>query len=325
MAYILTLICTWYLTGKIRLFALKRNIIDMPCNRSSHTIPTPRGGGASFVIIWTFVSLIFGEWDLWHVFLSAFIVGVIGFVDDNSDLKPIIRFTIQITIASIFMVLIGGWPELNIFGVYLKWGSFGFVIGVLSIVWSVNLFNFMDGIDSFASMEAICIFTAGGVLFWNVGAAGLAFESMLLVFTVFGFLIWNMPPAKIFMGDVGSSFLGFLVAAFAIVGECSYNVPALLWIILYALFWFDSTVTLVRRIIRKHKWYMPHKLHAYQRLHQFGWSHGKITLAAFLVNTILITLTFLGYTYSDYFLHCLVISIVLLSSIYYKIEKINPL
>ena len=173
-------------------------------------------------------------------------------------------------------------------------GWFGSVIAALAIVWMINLYNFMDGADGLAASEATFVAIAAGVaLMWN-GELGLALIALSIGGAAGGFFVRNKAPAKIFLGDVGSGLLGFLFAALALVSDKAGGLPFLAWLILLGVFVMDATITLIRRIFRGERWYVAHRSHAYQRLVQSGWSHGKVTRCVLALNFLLLCLVGMG-------------------------------
>ncbi|EKE00515.1 MAG: hypothetical protein ACD_21C00337G0001 [uncultured bacterium] len=165
----------------------------------------------------------------------------------------------------------------------------------------------------------------GGYFIWCAGGSELATIIWGMVAIVVGFLLWNKPPAKIFMGDVGSTLLGFLIVLFAIIGEKKYNVSVLLWVILYGVFWFDATLTLIRRLINDDKWYQAHRLHAYQRLQLQQWPHGKILLGVIAINMVLAAFAFAAFYFPQYMLFSLAGVLVMLAVSYMLVEKTQPM
>jgi Fuc2NAc and GlcNAc transferase len=156
-------------------------------------------------------------------------------------------------------------------------GPAGALLSVLGIVWAINLYNFMDGIDGIAAAEAIVASLAGaGLLLWQ-GQGDLASISLIVAGASAGFLVWNWEPARIFMGDVGSGFLGFVFGTLALASERRGAMPALVWILLLGLFFGDATVTLLRRMLRGERWFEAHSNHAYQRLVRAGLRHRTVT------------------------------------------------
>ena len=302
-------------------------MIDIPNSRTSHAAPTPRGGGIAVVVVWCAiltVGTLFGLFTkelLYTLLPGVLVVSVIGFYDDRQSINPTIRFLSHMISASLLLWIIGGWQSVSLGVGSYNLGWFGTVVAVIGIVWSINLYNFMDGVDMLASIEAIFIFTAGGFIFLDAGGRMEGMLLFILAGSVFGFLIWNLPPAKIFMGDGCSGFLGFLVGGFALIGDSRYGISLLVWVILYGTFWFDATVTLSRRYFLGQKWYLPHRSHAYQRLNQSGWSHRKVTAGTTLLNICLAIFAGIGYLFPVFIIPSFLASVILLSLVYIKIER----
>lgn len=292
-------------TGMYRRFAIEKSILDIPNDRSSHAAPTPRGGGVVFVVVWSATLAVLAGMGfieaepVWLLLPPALLAAAVGFADDLFKLEAKTRFIFHLAAALLFLWNIGGYDGAWIGPWRIHAGFAGNIFAALWIVWSINLFNFMDGIDGIASVEAITVLVTGAVFLAAAGGGGYAAAALWAIASVGGFLFWNRPKAKIFMGDAGSYFLGFLIAAFALVGERRFNVPLLLWVILYGAFWFDATLTLARRAAAGERWYDAHRSHAYQRLAQSGWSHGKVVLAIVLINGALAALAAAGYTFRD--------------------------
>jgi Fuc2NAc and GlcNAc transferase len=160
-------------------------------------------------------------------------------------------------------------------------------LAVLAIVWGTNLFNFMDGIDGIAAAEGLFIAGAGGALLAGTAPAVTA-ALWVIAAACAGFLVWNWSPARIFMGDVGSGFFGFLLAAIAALTATQGLLPIPVWAILWGTFIADTGVTLVRRMLRGEQWWSAHRSHAYQRLSRRFGSHGKSALLYSGINVLLL-------------------------------------
>lgn len=331
ISLILLVILTYFSIGIFIKVAINRKLLDLPNARSSHTVPTPRGGGVVFPILWTSWLLVmywlgYSTDDyLLPLLPPVFLLSITSFVDDNYGLSARIRFIAQLLAAGYGVIAIGGLPELNLGFMIVPWGWVGIIFAVIALLWSINLYNFMDGIDGIAAIEALFVFGVGGSFIWQAGGLVLAYIIWAMAAIIVGFLLWNKPPAKVFMGDVGSTLLGFLVVMFALLGEIYYQVPWLLWLILYGVFWFDATITLVRRVGHGDIWYQAHRLHAYQRLQLQHWSHQKILLWVTLVNIILAIFACGAFYWQQYMLLWLVASIILLVIIYMLIERVQPM
>lgn len=276
--------------GLIRRIAIARRMIDVPNERSSHTIPTPRGGGLGIVLVTLAGTLILGLLNLVPpnivgAMLVGGLVAGIGYLDDQGGLSPLQRAFIHFIAAIFGVILLGGMPQLDLGSTTLKWGWLGHLVAVVGTVWMINLYNFMDGIDGLAGSEAVFVFGIGGLLLINSGLGELALLCALLVGSCLGFLRWNWPPAKIFMGDVASGFLGYLIAIIAIAsGSAGFSLWV--WLILAGVFIVDSTVTLLRRVRHGEKWYEAHRSHAYQHLTQRWRSHRRVTATVLGINLL---------------------------------------
>jgi Fuc2NAc and GlcNAc transferase len=165
-------------------------------------------------------------------------------------------------------------------GQVVAWGWIGIIILLVSMVWLINVFNFMDGIDGIAGSMAVFAACAGGALAWAAGNTPTTMIAFMLAGSVSGFLIWNWPPARIFMGDVGSGFLGFVLGTLIILNMQHNSSNAWVWVILLGVFLADSTTTLIRRIALGKRWWQAHRSHAYQHLARRWGSHRKVVLLA---------------------------------------------
>jgi Fuc2NAc and GlcNAc transferase len=150
-----------------------------------------------------------------------------------------------------------------------------------------NLYNFMDGIDGIAGVETLVLGLVTGLWFGSAGDAALAIFCLGLAGAALGFLLWNWDPARIFMGDVGSVSLGACFALLALIGSIQYELPFIAFLILYGVFLADASLTLLRRLWRREKWWQAHRSHYYQRAVQSGLSHAQVSSAVLLVNLLL--------------------------------------
>lgn len=271
------------LTFAMRRISLVRGLMDVPNARSSHTAPTPRGGGVAIVLasIGAFCALA-GCGIVGHDLFMALVVGglavaIIGFIDDRRPLPAWVRLLVHIAAAIWALVWLGRVQDAFIIR----------VVNILGIIWVLNLYNFMDGIDGIAASEATFVSWAGAALLVATGGwSGVAVAALAFGAACCGFLIWNWPPAKIFMGDVGSGYIGYTVAVLALAA--AQDRPGLLavWLILSGLFIIDATVTLARRLIRGEKVYSAHRSHAYQWLARRWKSHKSVTLLVLIINLL---------------------------------------
>lgn len=295
------------LTGWFRRYALKGGVLDVPNERSSHNAPTPRGGGVAIVLA-TLVTLpILAllhviDWRVTHGLMAAgSLAAGIGYADDRSHVPLSFRLFFQFAAAAMVLLFIGAQPVALAVPALAAAPSVTAILTLLYLVWMLNLTNFMDGIDGIASVEVItvCVGTIACILFVprelnqarDAIATGTAMvqRSGAIAFAVTlaaasaGFLRWNWPPARIFMGDAGSGFLGVLLGALTLVaGSVS---PALVWscAILGGAFVVDATTTLLRRVARRETFYHAHRSHAYQHAAR-RWGHARVTLGVAALN-----------------------------------------
>ena len=280
------------LTAFMRWYALSRNLLDLPNVRSSHNLPTPRGGGVAIVASFMVVLVTMAWYGslpamvVWALLGSGSIVAVLGFWDDHGHVPARWRLLGHFIAAAWGIYWTGGVPSLALVGVVIDepWILNG--LAVFYLVWLLNLYNFMDGIDGIASVEAICVCLGGAVLFVVTAHPNLGFLLLALLAAVAGFLYWNYPPARIFMGDVGSGFLGVILGLLSLYA--GRLVPELFWswLILMGVFIVDASVTLVRRIAAGQKFYEAHRTHAYQKASIRYKDHQVVTLAVAVINLI---------------------------------------
>ncbi len=294
IALFAVLIISIMLTGLVRKYALSRSIIDIPNERSSHTVPTPRGGGLAIVTLLLMAigyCYFSGKSSLEFMLAlggGTLIVAIVGWIDDHKHIPAAIRATVY-ALAAIWAIT---WINRE-FPLYndtygFPFGLLGCLFIVIGIVWLTNLFNFMDGTDALAGMESICACSAACFLFYLEGQFGMMLISAVIIASCCGFIFWNWPPAKIFMGDVGSCSLGFCFGILAVLSELTNSIPMTIWFILLAVFICDATFTLLMRIVRREKWYKAHKTHAYQRLVLCGMSHKKLVSLVSVINILIL-------------------------------------
>jgi UDP-N-acetylmuramyl pentapeptide phosphotransferase/UDP-N-acetylglucosamine-1-phosphate transferase len=278
------------LTGPVRALLIRSGVYDAPNARSSHTQLKPRGGGIALhsVVLPAWLAAAWGWGDVAAALpLMALTAGLaaLSLVDDVRGLHPAVRFPAQIVavgfglwaldLAPVFQGWLPGWLDLALAG--LAW------------LWFVNLYNFMDGIDGITGVETLTIGLGLGLVGLVAGlgpTSALGVVPWLLAGAAAGFLVWNWAPSKVFLGDVGSVPLGFLLGALLLQAAAAGQwAPAL---ILPAYYLVDATLTLLRRLVRGEKVWHAHREHAYQRAVQAGLSHGAVALRIAAVNAALI-------------------------------------
>ena len=288
-------LCHW-LTGAARQLALKRNVIDTPNGRSSHSSPTPRGGGISIVIVLSALTAVITLIDAIHqslgmaLLVSGAMVAAVGLADDYRPVSSAKRFCIHLlaSAASIWILdahITLPLPEWN----WVITGAWSALL-IVALVWLINLYNFMDGIDGIATIELITVLMGAAFICFG-HQSSLAFVFLLLASPAVGFLFWNWAPAKIFMGDSCSGFLGLFIGTLAIwtsttgtSEQTGLNVWS--WLILLGIFLVDSSWTLVIRLLTRQKWHQPHRSHCYQILSRQLKSHAQVSTAVALINLI---------------------------------------
>ena len=288
VVFVITFLLTWLLLR----YAHALNLIDTPNQRSSHLIPKARGGGIA--VAFTFLTsllVLAGHAGVDNHLLVAVlgagtVVAALGFLDDFMEVSIRWRLLGHFASAAWALYWLGGLPPLQVFGYAFDLGVIGHVLAAVYIVWLLNLYNFMDGIDGLASVEAICVCLGGALLYVLLGASNLALVPVLLAAAVAGFLCWNFPPARIFMGDAGSGFLGLILAVLSL--QAAWFKAELLWswVILLGVFVVDATFTLLRRLLRGDKVYEAHRSHAYQFAARHCAGHRPVTVAVLLINLV---------------------------------------
>ena len=266
--------------------------LDIPNKRSSHVTPTPRGGGIAFVTasLIGFLLLLLSDslnrTELFALCCAGVIVAIAGHLDDRQKISgATVRLVLHALGAIILIIGVGIPTELAFFDRIINTGIVGLILGVVYLVWLLNLFNFMDGTDGIAASEAIFVALAGAFLNYQVHSdANHSAAAVILAASTFGFLLYNWSPAKIFMGDVGSGYLGIVIGGLSLIAANQDSDLLWVWIILLAVFVSDATVTLIRRLLRKQKPHVAHRTHAYQHLAIRLNSHAKVALLVLAVN-----------------------------------------
>jgi len=268
--------------------------LDIPNERSSHLTPTPRGGGIAFVAtsLVGFLLLLLNDTldnkSLLALCCAGAIVAMAGHLDDRQKISgAAVRLVLHAIGAIILIIGIGIPSQISLFDRTVNTGIIGSILGVLYLVWLLNLFNFMDGTDGIAAIEAIFVCIAGAILNYHVlSDINFSAPSIILATSTFGFLLYNWAPAKIFMGDIGSGYLGIAIGGLSLVATKQQHELLWVWIILLAVFVSDATVTLIRRLLRKQKPHVAHRSHAYQHLAIRFNSHSKVALIVLSINVV---------------------------------------
>jgi len=277
------------MTYIVRRIAVANGLLDVPNDRSSHNEPTPSGGGlsivltffAGLVVLWIFDKGITDTIVLMMV--AGAVVAAIGFLDDCYHVALYWRIITHVLSAFWVLWWMDEMPKLPYSELWQNESLVTAVIVVFFLVWLLNLFNFMDGIDGIAGSEAVFVSLGAALLMWQAGTDTLATISLLLAASTTGFLIVNWPPAKIFMGDVGSGFLGIMLGILVLASMLEDAVSFYSWLILLGVFVTDASITLLRRVFSGERWYRAHCNHAYQAAARI-WGHRKVTIAVWVIN-----------------------------------------
>jgi Fuc2NAc and GlcNAc transferase len=302
-----------FLTYLIMWFGLRQGVLDVPNARSSHTSPVPRGGGLAIIVTFyvflyvysDFAALPFGDLSLASLMFGGAIIAAVGAWDDLHNIPAKWRFFAHLIAAVIALKLLPEFPAIDVFGRSFPLENIGIPVYAICLVWSANLFNFMDGIDGLAGSEAITALGCAALILFANGQSDWMLLLGFLSACIAGFLVWNWPPARIFMGDAGSGFLGFVLGILAIESSVSGAITLWTWAIVLGVFIVDATTTLIVRMTSGAKWYEAHRSHAYQILARRFESHRKVTVGVIVINLVwLFPLVYLASAYPHWGLLC---------------------
>lgn len=318
MIYLLIFVASLFVTYLIRTYALKKSLLATVNERSSHTTPTPHGGGIAIALTW-FGGLIYLftckvlEPSLFYALMCGSVLSLASYADDLYELSPKLRLLVQAAVSVAGLYALGGLERID-FGFWMIENSLVTnTLAFLGIMWFINLYNFLDGIDGYAGSEAIFLGLSGWFLFGGE-------HFLVLIASVAGFLVWNWHRAKIFMGDVGSTLLGYTVAIFALYYQNS-GFSIFIWIILFGLFWFDATLTLIRRYQNHEKLSQAHRKHAYQRLVQSGILHDRVVVLALGINLVLVILGYSAFVQPSNTMGYFVVAVLVLYGAMKSVDK----
>jgi Fuc2NAc and GlcNAc transferase len=264
----------------------EKQLLDIPNERSSHVRPTPRGGGIVIALItivgligFTVVSTDGPTVSTLVIIASAILVAAISWLDDLQTVPNRVRFAVHIVIAALIVMFVGSWDfvTLPLVG-EIELGWIGAVFTIVWIVGLINAYNFMDGIDGIAGGQAVVAAVGWVLLGAFIHSPLIVWTALLVGASALGFLFHNWSPARIFMGDVGSAFLGFSFAVVTVVANKENSYMAVAGILLIWPFLFDTIFTITRRILNGDNVFTAHRSHLYQRLVISGYSHQFVAL-----------------------------------------------
>lgn len=292
LIFLAAVVCAFAVTLTIHRNGSRISRLDIPNERSSHVTPTLRGGGISIVLV--VLTTFIGLWltntmaprEVLSIGTGSLIVAVIGHLDDRGRLTSAKwRLFGHLVAAILIMIGLHGLPTLPVFGRTIDLGVTGSILGVLYLVWLLNLFNFMDGIDAITGVETFTTAVCGAYLMWDIAPTSqMWFAPLALAGATLGFLIFNWPPAKIFIGDVGSGFIGIILGALSIQAAYVASQLGWSWVILMGVFIVDATVTLIRRALRRERLHVAHRSHAYQHVAIHIGRHAPVSLGVGVIN-----------------------------------------
>jgi Fuc2NAc and GlcNAc transferase len=331
LVFLAAFFLSFLLSGWVRRHAQTIGMVDIPNNRSLHAKPTPRGGGIAIVSVVS-LGIVIGYWS--HLLSGplttglcggGLIVALTGWADDRKSRSPFMRLLLHSAAAAWVVYWVGGLPTLGIGAHSVHLGFVGAILATVGVVWCINLFNFMDGIDGLAAIEAASVGSWGGLLLVLTGSGALALVCFLVAAAALGFLMWNWFPARLFMGDVGSGYLGFVFASVALIAENLGSVRVVWWAVLSGVFLFDATITLVRRTLSGARMDIAHRSHAYQRLVVWGLSHRQVTIAVLVENVVLGLIAVIGIRLRSVSSLMVFFALLLLLVTYAIVETVNPM
>jgi Fuc2NAc and GlcNAc transferase len=290
----LTLPFALVFTRLVRDWALRKNVMDHPGGHHAHPAPTPRGGGLAIVVT-VLAGVAIGGAMGWirpsltaELILGGAAVATVSWLEDVYKLSKTVRFIVH-TLASTGALACLGWVgHISVGPSVHQLGVAGNLVVIAAMVWLTNLYNFMDGADGFAATEAVMVALGGALIMPIQGEA--FYLALLLAAAAGGFLFWNKPAATVFMGDVGSCFIGFYFGVLVIDAKTSASMPMTVWVIMLGAFVSDATLTLIWRMLVGKRWTEGHRTHAYQRLLKAGWSQQKLLGALAILNVLLVGL-----------------------------------
>lgn len=278
---------TWFIWR----YALHNQIMDVPVDRSAHSDPIPTGGGLAMVVSFYsvvgycyFVGLIPAQATL--ILLGGLAVAALGFYDDLAHLSIRWRISVQLAAAVWAIGWLGDAPIIQVGAWNFNIPGLVLFLATLALVWLLNLYNFMDGIDGLAATEACSVALIALLLAINSSDQVVTLLSALIAAVTVGFLLFNWPPAKIFMGDSGSGFLGFSLGVIALLSMQHGSINLWAWLLLLGVFVVDATYTLICRFLSGQRWYVGHNTHAYQKAAKLYGSHKQVTLGILAVNLV---------------------------------------
>lgn len=283
---------TYFIAGRLRHYYIGERLLDIPNHRSSHSTPTPRGGGLAFIISFSISICALSlkqylpfAWILPYISLSL-LIALLGFFDDKQRLSAKGRLLSHFVIGLLSFYLLTNFPSIRVLGIDLQPNAIGYLLVLLYLVWMVNLYNFMDGINGLAAIETITVCISATLLFVLSHRMVFAIIPTCLAAAVLGFLIWNFPRARLFMGDIGSGYLGFTIALLSLQAALAKPLFFCSWLIFLGVFIVDATLTLLVRIYYRERIFEAHCNHAFQHAARWYGNHTAVSLRVMCINLL---------------------------------------
>ncbi|MEK7530224.1 MAG: glycosyltransferase family 4 protein, partial [Patescibacteria group bacterium] len=273
------------------------HFLAIPNERSSHTHPTPKGGGIAIAVAFFFGLIVLKHVGIiprelfYALFPGGLLIALVSLADDVRHVHFGIRLLFHFLAVSWALFFLGGMNTLYVGFTTLELSWLTNLVP-LGMVWIINIYNFMDGIDGLAGAEAVIVGIGGGILLAATGAWDLAFVAWCIAFGSAGFLFWNWAPAKIFMGDVGSTLIGYVFAVLAVATERLHVIPGTVWLLLLGVFVIDATLTTLRRLMRGEAWFNAHHSFGFQKYIERGYAHHTVTAGIIAINFVLLGLSY---------------------------------
>jgi Fuc2NAc and GlcNAc transferase len=289
LSFLLSVLLTIYYRG----VAVRHKILDVPNERSSHKQPIPRGAGITFFISFNFVLALLIHQDIltmkytFPVFLGGPVILLLGYWDDLSSIPATVRLTVHLMVSFfVFTLISSGFSQAVEISFLPNWPLLTTAFCILFIAWFINLYNFMDGCDGLATSVGMVGAGLISLLSYLSGHVDLATIYLILAYSLAGFLVFNWHPAKVFMGDAGAYYLGYVFGALALVSKMYYDSSLYIHLIILGLFVVDATWTLFRRALRGERVFNAHRQHAFQKLIKKGWGHARVTSLYVLITVL---------------------------------------
>lgn len=313
----LVALTSFVLVGLMRSLALKFVWLDVANARSLHSGSKPRGGGLAIVIANLVAVTLVAHHHLlvshllYPISIGGLLIAAVGLYDDLAPVSVRVRLAIQSVAAWIAVSQLGGITTLTLFTHVILLGAWGKLLAFVGVLWLINLFNFMDGIDGLATSQAIFMLVTAAVALFTIGVHGLVIIYCILAAALSGFLVWNWAPAKIFLGDVGSSFIGYMMACLLLHSVNNQLLPLTFWLTIGGCFFVDATYTLLKRLATGQRVYQAHRLHAYQKVSLLLESHARVVVLIQLINCLwLLPLAFITLQSNRYQFVCMLSAIL---------------